>query len=397
MPDRGTWNRRPPRHRPPWWPDDEPWPPTGPGGHRAMGRRHGMWPAVGCVVGLTVLLALFAIAVIVGQVLSVVFGTVGIVTRPFAGLAFLVLVLAVIGLLRGFRRLATPIGALVDAARRVEAGDYSARVPEVNRGPRELRELTRAFNTMASRLDVDQRQRRSLLADISHELRTPLAVLRGNLEAIADGIHEPDEGHVAGLIEETRVLERLVEDLRTISLAEAGELPLHREPTDPDVLLGETVEAFRATAERKGVHLALDTPDDLPLLDVDPVRIREVVANLIGNAIRHTPEGGSVSVTGASGDRSATGERAAPTDGDGSHDRPGVVITVVDTGTGIDPALLPNVFDRFARGGESPGSGLGLAIARDLVEVHGGTIDVSSTVGRGTAFVVRLPSAGAPP
>lgn len=356
-----------------------------------MSRRHGMWPAVGCVVGLTVLLALITVIVIVGQVLSTVFGTVGVLTRPFAGLAFVVLVLAVIGLMRGFRRLATPIGALVDAARQVEAGDYSARVPEVNRGPRELRELTRAFNTMASRLAVDQHQRRSLLADISHELRTPLAILRGNLEAIADGIHEPDEQHVAGLIEETRVLERLVEDLRTISLAEAGELPLHREPTDPDVLLGETVESFRAAAERKGVTLVLDTPDDLPLLDVDPVRIREVIANLLGNAIRHTPERGAVTVIGAPGE-----VRNDPRS-DATGDRPGVVMTVADTGTGIDPALLPNVFDRFARGGTSPGSGLGLAIARDLVEAHGGTIDVSSEVGRGTTFVVRLPSVGAPP
>ena len=357
-----------------------------------------MWPAVGCVVGLTVLLALVALVVIVGQVLSVVFGTVGFLTRPFAGLAFVVLVLAVIGLMRGFRRLATPIGALVDAARRVESGDYAARVPEVNRGPRELRELTRAFNTMASRLAADQHQRRSLLADISHELRTPLAILRGNLEAIADGIHEPTEQHIAGLIEETRVLERLVEDLRTISLAEAGELPLHREPTDPDVLLGETVESFRAAAEHEGITLLLDTPDDLPLLDVDPVRIREVIANLLGNAIRHTPPGGSVTVTGAP---SEGGGDAREGGGDATDrpngDRPGVVITVADTGAGIDPALLPNVFDRFARGGESPGSGLGLAIARDLVEAHGGTIDLSSEVGRGTAFVVRLPSVGASP
>ncbi|MEO8470122.1 MAG: HAMP domain-containing sensor histidine kinase [Chloroflexota bacterium] len=356
-----------------------------------MGRRHGMWPAVGCVVGLTVLLALIAIVTIVGQVLSVVFGFAGFQSRPFAGIAFVILVLAVVGLIRGFRRLAKPIGALVDAARRVESGDYAARVPEVNRGPRELRELTRAFNTMASRLAADQHQRRSLLADISHELRTPLAILRGNLEAIADGIHEPTEQHVAGLIEETRVLERLVEDLRTISLAEAGELPLHREPTDPDVLLGETVESFRAAAERKGVRLILEAPDNLPLLDVDPVRIREVIANLLGNALRHTREGGAVTVTGAPGDNLGNATDNA------SGDQPGCVISVADTGTGIDPALLPNVFDRFARGGESPGSGLGLAIARDLVEAHGGTIDVSSDVGRGTTFVVRLPSVGPPP
>ncbi len=244
--------------------------------------------------------------------------------------------------------------------------------------PHRHRELTRAFNTMASRLESDQHQRRSPLADVSHELRTPLAILRGNLEAIADGIHEPDEGHVAGLIEETRVLERLVEDLRTISLAEAGELPLHRESTDPDVLLGDTVGAFQAVADRKGVALVLDAPSDLPLLDVDPVRIREVIANLLANAIRHTPEHGTVTVTGR-------------------HAAERVLITVADTGSGIDPALLPNVFERFARGNESPGSGLGLAIARDLVTVHGGSIEVSSVSGGGTTFVVGLPSADGQP
>lgn len=376
MSERRHWHGRPPRHRPPWWPENEPWPPTGPDGHPVRRPGHGMWPAIGCVMVSLVATVILTVVFLVGQVLSLVLGSVGFVGRPFAGLAFIVLVLAVIGLLRGFRRLATPIGALVEAARRVESGDYRARVPEVNRGPRELRELTRAFNTMASRLEDDRHQRRSLLADISHELRTPLAILRGNLEAIADGIHQPDEGHVAGLIEETRVLERLVEDLRTISLAEAGELPLHREPTDPDVLLGETVAAFRTTADRRGVALILDAPDDLPFLDVDPVRIREVVANLLANAIRHTPQHGTVTVTGRHAD-----------------DR--VLMTVADTGSGIDPALLPNVFERFARGGDSPGSGLGLAIARDLVAVHGGTIEVASTLGAGTTFVVGLPTPGA--
>jgi signal transduction histidine kinase len=232
---------------------------------------------------------------------------------------------------------------------------------------------------MASRLEADEQRRRALLADVGHELRTPLAVIRGNLEAIVDGVHPADEAHLAGLIDETRVMERLVEDLRTLSLAEAGTLQLHREPTDPDVLLGEVAAGYQAEAARSGVTLELRTPDDLPILDVDPVRIREVLANLVGNAFRYTPAGGRISITG---------DLVA---GPGPDDRSGVVFTVSDTGAGIDPGLLPHVFDRFAKGRESRGSGLGLAIARDLVRAHGGTIEVRSEPGHGTTFVVRLP------
>jgi two-component system sensor histidine kinase BaeS len=323
---------------------------------------------------VVVVLALMTAAYTAWRLIGAIIDPLLVPTRPFAFLSFLVVTVAVVALLRGFRRLAVPLTELVDAARRVESGEYEVRVSEPRRGPRELRELARAFNTMASRLEVDRRQRRSLLADVSHELRTPLAVLRGNLEALADGIHPADEAHLAGLIEETRVLERLVEDLRTISLAEAGALSLHREPTDPDVLLGETVASFRTQAAAQGVALAIDSPDDLPLLEVDPVRIREVLANLIANALRATPEGGSITASGAT-----------------TPDGRAVILSVADTGSGIDPALLPHVFDRFARGPGSRGSGLGLAIARDLVLAHGGTIDVTSRAGAGTTFTVRLP------
>ncbi len=339
-----------------------------------MGRHRGAWPAFGCVIGAVVVFSLVGVSFIAWHILSAIVDPMLAPNRPTAVFAFIVLAVAILVLTRGFRRLAGPLAALVEAARRVERGAYDTRVPEVRRGPRELRELARAFNTMASRLEADQRQRRSLLADVSHELRTPLAVLRGNLEAIADGVHPADEAHLAGLIEETHVLERLVEDLRTISLAEAGALPLHRETTDPDVLLGETVASFATAAADAGVTLAVDTPADLPLLEVDPVRIREVISNLLANALRHTPAGGKVTASGA---RSADGG--------------GVVLRVTDTGSGIEPELLPHVFDRFARGRDSRGSGLGLAIARDLVSAHGGTIDVRSEPGRGATFEVRLP------
>ena len=366
---------RPPRHRPPWWPANEAWPPVDEQGRPVRLPRHrAAWPAVGCVIGSVVVISLVGMATLTWHIVSAIVDPVVAPSRPTAVLAFLVLVLAVAALTRGFRRLAVPLSSLVEAARRVERGSYDTRVPEVVRGPRELRELTRAFNTMASRLEADQRQRRSLLADVSHELRTPLAVLRGNLEAIADGVHPADDHHLAGLIEETHVLERLVDDLRTISLAETGALPLHREPTDPDVLLGETVASFTTAAAEAGIDLVVDSPTDLPLLDVDPVRIREVLSNLIANALRHTPRGGRITASGRTG---AEGRS--------------VVFRVVDTGSGIEPELLPHVFDRFARGADSRGSGLGLAIARDLVGAHGGTITVRSEVAAGTTFEVTLP------
>jgi two-component system sensor histidine kinase BaeS len=335
-----------------------------------------MWRAFGCVIGGFVILALLGATVVILNVLAFVTGEVGpgAPAQPVVVLAFVVLVGAIVAIGRGFRRLADPLERLVEAARRVEAGSYDARVPEPVRGPRELRELSRAFNTMASRLEADEQRRRALLADVGHELRTPLAVIRGNLEAIVDGVHPADESHLAGLIEETKVMERLVEDLRTLSLAEAGTLQLHREPTDPDVLLGEVFAGYQADAARTGVRLDLLAPDDLPILDVDPVRIREVLSNLVGNAFRYTPAGGSIRLAG----ESAADGRA-------------VTFTVSDTGTGIEPDLLPHVFDRFAKGRESRGSGLGLAIARDLVTAHGGTVEVRSEPGRGTTFEVRLP------
>jgi signal transduction histidine kinase len=227
---------------------------------------------------------------------------------------------------------------------------------------------------MAERLAIDEAQRRDLLADVSHELRTPLAVIQGNVEAMLDGVHAADALHLAGVLEETRVLTRLVEDLRTISLAEAGTLALHREPTDVDALIAEATNSFRSQAAGAGVALELDAPDDLPLADVDPVRIREVVSNLVSNALRHTPAGGTVRLTARVDDG---GRRLS--------------VDVADTGTGIDPELLAHVFDRFAKGSGSRGSGLGLAIAKDLIEAHGGSISAESAPGAGTTIRFSLP------
>jgi two-component system sensor histidine kinase BaeS len=225
---------------------------------------------------------------------------------------------------------------------------------------------------MVERLEVDERQRRSLLADVSHELRTPLSVISGNLEAMIDGVHPVDESHLAAILDETRVMERLIDDLRTVALSEAGTLTLHREPTDPDVLIAEVVRSFGGAAGTAGVTVTAEVGEDLPILDIDPVRLREVLANLVANAIRHTPAGGTVVIRGQ-----VTGDR--------------LVLRVADPGSGIDPAVLPHVFDRFVKGAGSGGSGLGLAIARSLVAAHGGTLEVEATGSAGTTFRASLP------
>jgi two-component system sensor histidine kinase BaeS len=185
-------------------------------------------------------------------------------------------------------------------------------------------------------------------------------------------VHPVDEAHLAAILDETRVMERLIDDLRTVTLSEAGTLALHREPTDPDVLITEVVRSFAAAATAAGVTVAAEVGEDLPILDVDPVRMREVLANLVANAIRHTPAGGSVTLRGA-----VTDDR--------------LVLRVADTGRGIDAELLPHVFDRFVKGAVSGGSGLGLAIARNLVTAHGGTLEVEATGSAGTTFRVSLP------
>jgi two-component system sensor histidine kinase BaeS len=278
---------------------------------------------------------------------------------------------------RSLRSTATTLDALVEATRQVEAGDYTVRVGVPRRGMRAMRQLTRGFDTMTARLEADERQRRTLLADVSHELRTPLTVVQGHVEAIVDGVHPADPAHLATILEETRVLGRLIDDLRTLALSEAGTLALYPEPTDPEVLIGEVSRSFEPAAAAAGVTIAVEIDGDLPIVDVDPVRIREVLANLVANALRHTPSGGRITIAGSLTSEGGEGAR--------------LVFEVRDTGSGIDPALLPHVFDRFVQGDASRGSGLGLAIARGLVEAHRGTIFATSAPGTRTTFRVELP------
>jgi signal transduction histidine kinase len=235
-----------------------------------------------------------------------------------------------------------------------------------------VRDLAVSFNAMAERLDRSRTTRQALLADVTHELRTPLTVIGGGIEAMLDGVHPMDEDHLAPLLAETHVMDRLLEDLRTLSLAEAGALPLHRGPADLVEVAADAVNALRSVATAKGVSLGLASD---PALDtsVDAVRVREIVTNLLTNAIRHTPSGGSVQVTV----HAVRGE---------------AVIEVRDTGEGIPAADLPHVFDRFQRRADSGGSGLGLTIVRDLAAAHGGSVEaLSEGEGRGATFRVRLP------
>ena len=367
--ERGRPWRERPRDRPGWWPDDEPWPPVGEFPWRRVRRRFFVRFAIG--ISLLLALVIGGPLITLGQILAAL--GLPAPSRGFLAAAFvLILILAVAGIAGSARRFAMPFGDLIEAAGRLEAGDYSARVPEYRRGPRELRSLVQAFNAMAARIEDDERQRRTLLADVSHELRTPLAVLQGELEAMIDGVHPTDEAHLSLAVDEIRMLTGLVEDLRTLALAEAGTLALHCETTDLSVLAHEVAASFEALAAQARVRLRVETPDDLPLVELDPLRIRQVLGNLVANALRYAPADSEILIAAEPG-----------------VDR--ITLSVVDGGPGIAPEVLPHLFDRFARSAESRGSGLGLAIARRLVEAHGGTIRAERPAAGGTAIRFELP------
>jgi two-component system, OmpR family, sensor histidine kinase BaeS len=339
------------------------------GGHRAAGGA-GFF---GCLL-LALVLVTGLVAALATWVAAAFLGLVAPDATPSALTAVAVLVVIAIAILAGIRVFGgavRPLAEIASAAERLGDGDPGVRVRV--RGPRPVRGLATSFNAMAERLDRSRDDRRTMLADVTHELGTPLTVVAGGLEAMLDGVHPMDEDHVAPLLAETEVMGRLLDDLRTLSLAEAGALTLHREPADLAAIASEVVAAQRPMAVTKG--LTVDTAGDVRLVaTVDPVRIREVVANLVANALRHTPRGGTVTVSVHGGDAEA-------------------VIEVRDTGEGIPPDDLERVFDRFHRDTDTGGSGLGLAIVRDLVAAHGGTVEARSTgvPGEGATFLVRIP------
>jgi signal transduction histidine kinase len=279
-------------------------------------------------------------------------------------------------------RLARPVRALADATRRIANGHYSARVPI--QGPEEVAELAATFNEMAEALESSERRRRALLSDVAHELRTPLATLEGYVEGLADGTIAAGAETWEVLASETRRMHRLVEDLSTVSRAEERQLELRLTRTAPGTIVDAAVQAALPRFTEKGVALVSAVEPGLPDVEVDPDRLGEVLANLLDNALRHTPVGGRVEA----GARRRANE---------------IEISVVDTGDGIAPEHLERVFERFfrtdgARSRATGGSGIGLAIARAIVQSLGGEITATSEgPDHGARFAVLLPAAPARP
>ncbi|MFU8796156.1 MAG: sensor histidine kinase [Dehalococcoidia bacterium] len=276
------------------------------------------------------------------------------------------------------RRMSSPIGVLAAAARRLGTGELSQRVRLNEKG--EVQELAQALNAMAADLEHAEQLRRNLVADVAHELRTPLSNIQGYLEAIRDGVVEPDAATVRSLNEEISLLSRLVDELQELSLAEAGELKLVFQTEDMVNLIKQAVSSWQPQLTAKGMTLSLDLPDELPPVKVDWQRISQVLHKLLENAVSHTGRGGAIAVSAV---------------------RKGgwVEVGVTDTGEGIPAADLPNIFERFyrvdrSRARATGGSGLGLTIAKRLVEAHGGKIEVESKLGRGSRFSFTVPVSG---
>ena len=282
----------------------------------------------------------------------------------------------IIGLLL-MRRMINPLSEVIAAAQAVSQGDLTARVPVDARND-DLTALSIHFNHMADELERSDNQRRNLLADIAHELRTPLTILRGRLEGILDGVYPADEDHIAPALEETYLLERLVEDLRLLALADANQLRLELQPTNLKELVETLLGLFSAQAAERGVSLKLEAEPDLPKVLVDPQRFQQVVGNLIDNALRFTPVERSVDLT-------------IQNQGDN------ITLVISDWGPGIPEDQLTHVFDRFWRSEKSRarstgGAGLGLSIARQLVEAQGGKITAHNRSPQGFEVKISLPA-----
>lgn len=274
------------------------------------------------------------------------------------------------------RTLTRPVRELTAATRAMAQGDIEQQVPVRSRD--ELGELAAAFNQMSADLARANELRRQMTADIAHDLRTPLTVMAGYLEALRDGVLQPSPERFETMHLEAQHLRRLVEDLRTLSLADAGELTLNRETVPPQMVLEQAAAAYGHQCEQQGIELKVDAAPNLPHISVDPGRMAQVLGNLVSNALRHTSAEGRISLVAV-------------------REANQVILAVQDTGAGISPDELPHVFDRFYRGseareGDGGESGLGLAIARSIVELGGGTIVVESSLGQGTTFTIALPA-----
>lgn len=293
---------------------------------------------------------------------------------PVAIISFILTMFLVVAAILLVRRFVNPLADVIYAAGAVARGDLKTRIP--TQGPQDLRSLSESFNEMASSLERNDRERREMLADVAHELRTPLSVIRGRLEGIVDGIYSENGSQVSMALEQTYVLERLVEDLRLLTLAETRQLPFDKSTVDLGGLIEKVLELFSAEAQEKRISLSFDEKHGNLTSFVDPQRFEQVVSNLLGNALRYVPEGGKVWVT--------------------ANETPdGLRITVNDNGAGIPAEDLPYIFDRFwrkdkSRSRVSGGTGLGLAIAKQLVEAQGGKIEARNSPGGGLQVSIRF-------
>jgi len=313
---------------------------------------------------------ILVLAGIAGAVLATLLGKVEWGDLALLLLAIPVLLVALWLLTVLGRRTWGPVRDLIRAAGRLADGDYTVRVD--SRSAAGMGGVVASFNTMAERLEDSDDQRRRLMSDLGHELRTPLAVIRGEIEAVIDGVRDGGPEHMASLLDEVETMERLVEDLRVLTLSEAGRLPLQLESADLGSVVREVAASYRATAQSAGVQIEVEGPAEPVEVDFDIVRIRQALTNLVVNALRAMPDGGEVSILVIPG-----------------PDR--VVVEVADTGPGISPDDLPAVFDRFVKSEDSPGSGLGLSIARGLLRAHGGDLEITRSDPSGTTATLWLP------
>lgn len=287
---------------------------------------------------------------------------------------------SIIGMIAGVwisRQMSKPLTQLVEATEAVRGRDFSYRI-EKPKGADELKQLATAFNGMAHDLELAETLRQNLMADVAHELRTPLTVLEGNLLAALENVYALDEEGVATLYQQTRHLTRLVADLHELAQAEAKQLPLDKTAVDLRTLLQEVITFFRLPAQEEAIALVLTVPDTPTIANIDSQRIRQVLHNLLANALRHTPKDGQIQVTLNQEDTE-------------------INLHITDTGEGIAPADLPRLFNRFyradrSRSRDTGGTGLGLAIVKAILSAHDGTITAySAGQGQGTTFTVTLP------
>jgi len=299
------------------------------------------------------------------------------------GAPFGVVLIIFIVIFNLYTRFGKPLRDIFNAIDSVSEGNLTVRVP--NDDSPQFSELIKRFNKMVGELERAEQQRRNLTTDIAHELRTPLHIIQGNLEGVIDGVYQPTPEHINNTLDETRLLTRLVSDLQTLSLAETGQLPLHPTCFLLADLVHDLTSSFSAQAASQSIGLQTNITDPNQSLTADYDRLNQVLSNLISNALRHTPKGGTISI------QAESIQKESPTM------QYTIRITIQDTGSGIAPKDLPFIFDRFWRGDKSRSerthSGLGLAITKQLILAHDGTIDAQSDdlPGKGTVFTIELP------